>query len=97
MKNLDEIIPRLRDLKSIIISRYRVKEIGIFGSFARQEQDSRSDIDLLVEFEETADLFDMIGLNQFLEEAMQCHVDIVPKRALRAELQESVLQEVVSL
>lgn len=52
---------------------------------------------MLVEFEEGADLFDLMGLTLYLEEALQREVDVVPKRALRVEIQESVLHEVVPL
>lgn len=95
--NTDGILATLKELKPVIASRYKVKEIGLFGSFARREQNATSDIDLLVEFEEGADLFDLVGLTNYLEEALQQKVDIVPKRALRAELRESVLREVMAV
>jgi predicted nucleotidyltransferase len=95
--NTDSILAILKELKGVIIARYKAKEIGLFGSFARGEQHAGSDIDLLIEFEEGADMFDLVGLADFLEEALQQKVDIVPKRALRAELRESVLREVVAV
>lgn len=95
--NMENILIKLKELKPIINARYKVKEIGLFGSFVRGEQGVSSDIDVLVEFEEGADLFDLIGLTLYLEEALQREVDVVPKRALRKELRESVLNEVVTL
>jgi hypothetical protein len=97
MMNIDSILATLKELKPVISTRYKAKEIGLFGSFVRGEQTANSDIDVLVEFEEGADLFDLIGLGSYLEEALQRKVDIVPKRALRAELRESVLREVVAV
>ena len=88
---------RLRALKPDLIRRYKMREIGVFGSYVRGEQTTDRDIDLLVEFEEDADLFDLVGLSLYLEDLLHCKVDIVPKRALRPELRESVLQEVKSL
>lgn len=79
------------------MERYKVRELGLFGSFVREEQSSGSDIDLLAEFDENADLFDWIGLALYLEEIFQRPVDVVPKQALRVELQESVLQQVVAV
>jgi len=93
----DSILAILKELKPVIAARYKAKEIGLFGSFARGEQTASSDIDVLVEFEEGADMFDLVGLADFLEEALQQKVDVVPKRALRAELRESVLREVVAV
>lgn len=93
----EQLLMRLRELKPEIAARYKVKEIGLFGSFVRGEQGRVSDIDVLVDFEEEADLFDLVGLALFLEETLQQEVDVVPKSALRAELRESVLREVVPL
>ncbi len=97
MMNVEDIVTKLRELKSIITTRYKVREIGLFGSFVRGEQNAESDIDIIAEFEDGADLFDWIGLTLYLEEILQRQVDVVPKRALRAELQESVLREVISV
>ena len=63
----EDVLTKLRELKPAITARYKVSEIGLFGSFVRGEQGSGSDIDLLAEFEATADLFDLIGLELYLE------------------------------
>ena len=78
-------------------TRYKTREIGLFGSFVRSEQAGDSDVDVLVEFEEGADLFDMMGLALYLEDELRRKVDVVSKRALREELRESVLREVVAV
>lgn len=95
MTNTDSILTTLKELKPLIAIRYKAKEIGLFGSFARGEQREDSDIDLLVDFEDGADLFDLVGLSDYLEEALKQKVGVVPKRALREELREVVLREVV--
>ncbi|MDD5501726.1 MAG: nucleotidyltransferase domain-containing protein [Candidatus Omnitrophica bacterium] len=63
----------------------------------RGQQSTSSDIDVLVEFEEEADLFDLIGLTLYMEEALQRKVDVVPKRAFRVELRDTVLHEMITL
>ncbi|MGQ9857559.1 MAG: nucleotidyltransferase family protein [Thermodesulfobacteriota bacterium] len=93
----EDVLPKLKELKPIITARYTAKEIGLFGSFVQGRQDVSIDIDVLVEFEEGADLFDLIGLTLYLEEALQRGVDVVPKRVLRPELQKSVTREVIVL
>ncbi len=95
--NTEDIVTKLKELKPVIATRYKVREIGLFGSFVRGEQEESSDIDLLAEFEDKADLFDWIGLALYLEEVFQRQVDVVPKQALRSELRESVLQQVVTV
>jgi len=90
-----ELLARMRELKPIIIKRYKAKQIELFGSIVRGEQSGGSDIDLLVDFEEGADLLDLTGLAIFLEGELGRKVDVVPKRALREELRQSVLREAV--
>ena len=95
--NTHDLLARLKELKPAIMARYKAREMSLFGSFVRGEQSADSDIDVLVDFEEEADLFDLVGLAAQLEEELQRKVDIIPKRALRAELREAVLREVVAL
>jgi predicted nucleotidyltransferase len=93
----EDLLTKLKELKPKLAALYKAREIGLFGSFVRGEQSADSDIDLLVEFDEEADLFDLVGLALFLEEELQRKVDVVPKSALRAEIRDSVLREVVTL
>lgn len=91
----EEILKTLGKLKEYLHENYHVKEIGLFGSAARGEQKKGSDIDVLVEFEEDADLFSLIGLSDFLKTKLKQDVDVVPKRTLRSELRASILKDVV--
>lgn len=97
MKTIEELKVILTEHKEELRRRFKAKEIGIFGSTARGESKRRSDIDILVDFEEGADLFDLVGLSLYLERRLKQKVDVVPKRTLRKEIKESVLKEVVSL
>ena len=83
--------------KDEIRRRYRAEIKGIFGSYARGDFDADSDLDLLVDFDEGANLFDLVGLQQFLEDKLGCKVDLVSRRSLRAELRTSILNEMISL
>ena len=83
--------------KDEIRRRYRAEIKGIFGSYARGDFHADSDLDLLVDFDEGANLFDLVGLQQFLEEKLGCKVDLVSRRSLRAELCTSVLNEMIRL
>ena len=95
--NTENILTKLRALKSVITEQYKAKNLELFGSYIRGEQAETSDIDILVDFKDGADLFDLIGLAQFLEEKLQRKVDVVPKRALRPELRDEVFKEAVSV
>lgn len=93
MRSRDNILRTLADL-SAELRQFRVRRIGLFGSYARKEQRPGSDIDLLVDFSEDADLFDLLRLKYYLEDRLQNRVDIVPERALRDELRQAVLADV---
>jgi hypothetical protein len=94
MASAEQIFETLHHAKPELVARFKVHAIGVFGSVARGEQRAESDIDILVELEKDADLLDIIGLSQFLEERLHHKVDVVPKNALRKEIRERVLKEV---
>jgi predicted nucleotidyltransferase len=97
MLSRKEILDFLKKNQKFLKKEFHLKEIGLFGSFVRSEQNEKSDIDILVDFEDNADLFDLSGLGIFIEEKLKHKVDIIPKRALRQELRELILNEVISL
>jgi len=95
MTTRQEVMARLKRLKGELADRYDVREIGIFGSVARDENDSGSDIDLLVEFGPHADLITYIGLWQYLEESFGEKIDLISKGGLRNEMRDAVMRDVV--
>jgi len=97
MKNLPEILIILRSLKDELHRSFRVTKLEVFGSTGRGEHGPASDLDLLAEFSEDADLFDLVGLEQFLTERLGMSVDVVPKRSLRKEFREEVLREAIAV
>jgi len=97
MKSLKEIKKILRNNFELLRENYKVKNIGFFGSYVRGEQEKRSDIDILVEFEEPVSLLKLVSLENFLTDFMGIKVDLVPKEDIRPELQERILGEVIYL
>jgi len=94
---LDEITRELEKIKEEISTQFKAEIIGLFGSYVRGEQKEGSDLDILVRFNEGASLFDYIGLADFLEEKLQLKVDVVSERAVRPELRDQILKEVIML
>jgi len=91
----DEILKTLESVKDIVRHKYKADLKGIFGSYARGEGEENSDVDVLVRFFEGATLFDLSGLGDFLEQKLQCKVDIVSQNALREEIKANVYEELV--
>lgn len=91
METRDDIL-RLLAEKSDPIRKFGVKQIGIFGSFARGEQKKNSDVDVLVEMERST--FDTyMGLLFFLEELFGRKVDLVEKDTIKPIIRDRVLRE----
>ena len=88
MKSHKKIQEILKEHKKDLAEKYKVKEIGLFGSYVRAEQGKRSDVDILVEFEEVPDLFKFIELERHLEGILGLKVDLVRKEAIRKELKD---------
>ncbi|MFH1776114.1 MAG: nucleotidyltransferase family protein [Candidatus Omnitrophota bacterium] len=97
IKAIEEIRAILLRHKNDICERLGIVEIGIFGSYVRSEQCEDSDVDILVAFRETPDLFRFCELERKLEEILKCKVDLVRKQAVRSELKEIILKEEVLL
>ena len=75
------------------LNPYSPKSIGIFGSFARNENNHNSDLDILVDFTGKVNLLDIIGMEQDLTEEIGIKVDLVTKNALSHRLEQSVLKD----
>jgi len=93
MKDLGEIKKTLSSQKPVLVERFKVKEIGIFGSYVRGEQEYFSDIDILVEFSEPIG-WEFIDLLEYLEDILSLKVDLVTSNALRSQFKERILREV---
>jgi hypothetical protein len=94
MSSLKTIEKTLKRNKPVLMERFKVKSIGVFGSYARSEEDRESDVDLLVELEEPIG-WEIVDLKEFLEDILELRVDIVTTKALRRELNETIMREVV--
>jgi predicted nucleotidyltransferase len=97
MKRLEEIKTILQQHKEELRAKYKVREIGVFGSYVRGQQKKRSDIDILVEFEVVPGLLKFIELEDYLSQLLGIKVDLVRKSSIREELRDTILQEVVVL
>ena len=77
-----------------LLGKYHTKNIGLFGSFARGNYTEKSDVDILIEFTESPDLFDFVRLNRELATLLNRKVDLVTAEALHPFLKDTILSEV---
>lgn len=76
-----------------LAKRYGTSNLRVFGSVARGEANSNSDIDLLVELEPGRSLFDLGGLLVELENLLECKVDLLTEKSLHWYIRDKVLNE----
>jgi len=95
MKTIEDVKSRLEELKPMLRERFKVENIGFFGSYVRGEQKKKSDLDVLVEFYEPISLFQFIELEDLLSEKLGVKVDLVSKKALRPGIGQCILKEVI--
>jgi uncharacterized protein len=85
----------LREYKQAFAEKYGILEIGVFGSVARDEATSESDVDICIKTR-TPDAFALVHIRDDLESRVRKHVDIVRVRekmnpALKSRLQKEAL------
>ncbi len=86
-----------RDLPAIR-ARYKIKSLGLFGSYIHGEQRKRSDLDVLVELDDpNLSLIKFIEMENHLTDLLGVKVDLVEKSGLKPRIGERILQEVVPL
>ena len=97
MKSRDQILAFLKQNKKLFRDRYHIIRIGLFGSYARGDQNVNSDVDLLVEFEEnTQDLYDLkLQLKDFFQKSLGIEIDICREKYIKPRIKKSILKETV--
>lgn len=97
MLNKKIILEFLKNHYTYLNSNYCVEKIGLIGSYARDEQDSDSDIDLMVEFRPgTEDIFNIkLELKEYLKSNFNRDVDICREKFLKPYVKEQLMKEVI--
>ncbi|WP_297455728.1 nucleotidyltransferase family protein [Ferrovum sp.] len=93
--NRSHAIALLTQSKPVLVARYGVTHLALFGSTARDSARIDSDIDILVAFDGPATSGRYFGVQFYLEDLFGCAVDLVTDKALRAELRPFIEKEAV--
>jgi predicted nucleotidyltransferase len=97
MHDSEDIKRALSGHKVELRKNFKVKSIGVFGSYVRGEQRGGSDVDVFVEFEEPVGLFEFMRLENYLSDLLGVKVDLVSKKALKPHIGERLLEEVIMI
>ncbi len=80
-----------------ITEKFNPSMVGIFGSYARNEHTDKSDLDVLIDFKTNLDLFELIGLEQELSEALGIAVDLVTVKSVNNQLRPYINKDLVRI
>jgi hypothetical protein len=92
-----EIISKLQIEKKNLYDKYKVTRLGVFGSFARGEETSDNDVDILVEFSEIPGMIEFMKTEEYLETVLNRKIDLVRENAIRPELKSVIMSEVIMI
>jgi len=97
VKTKDQILTFLAQNKKLFRDEYHIIRIGLFGSYARGEQNPSSDIDVIVEFEEnTPNLYELkIQLKEFFQIQLGVNADICREKFIKPRIKKSILKEAI--
>jgi len=94
---LKNIVLKLKEELSLLKTQYYVATLEVFGSFVRNEQESNSDLDILVSFSKAPSLFKFIELEDYLSELLGVKVDLVMRSSLKPNIGQKILAEAQSI
>jgi uncharacterized protein len=97
MKTRDEVLQILARQKSSLLATYRLTQLGVFGSYAREQQTESSDLDILVDYSQPPTLPKLIELRDDLSQLFGLKVDVVTPNGLKPRIRDRVLSEVIYL
>lgn len=95
MTKLDEIKEIIKKSKPLVKKEYKVKKIGVFGSYVKNNNTKKSDLDILVGFEDAISLLKFVRLENYLQGLLKIKIDLVFSGNLRPEIRDTILDEVI--
>lgn len=92
-----QILEFISKSKPMLRQKFHVSKIGLFGSYARQQQSVSSDIDLIVEFDDnTPDLYDLkIAIKKFFKDNLNLEVDLCREKYIKPRYRKRILNETI--
>ena len=90
-----KIIHKIKSQKDYLYKNFDISKIGIFGSYAKDDFSLHSEIDILVEFNNTPSLFKFFKLEEYLESLLEKKIDLVREQGLKPRIKDQILSEVI--
>ena len=94
-RSLEALLKILRQQIPMLVERYSVETLEVFGSYVRSEQQKDSDLDLLVTFKEVPSLLTFIAIENYLSDLLGVKVDLVMKDSLKPKIGKNIQREAI--
>jgi predicted nucleotidyltransferase len=94
MKTLQDIKIKLSHIKPMLEKQFAVSELGLFGSYVRNEQNDQSDLDILVDFKNPIGI-EFVDLAELLEKELDLKVDLVSRNGIKPKYFSAIQQEII--
>ncbi|MFC1584972.1 nucleotidyltransferase family protein [Fibrobacterota bacterium] len=94
MKSRKEILSLLSKMKPELVARFKVRKIALFGSYAREEQNEASDVDILVDIDPSIGL-EFVSMSEKIEHLLGIPVQVVSHRAIKKKRMKFIEQDLI--
>jgi predicted nucleotidyltransferase len=91
------ITPQQENIIKTVTQRVKPTLVGVFGSYARGEENEKSDLDILIDFELNVNLLELIGIEQELSELLGIKVDLITLRSVNASLKPYIESDLIRI
>lgn len=94
MKNPQDIINTLKQLKPALFEKYNLSALGLFGSVVRDDFSPNSDVDIIIDYHNKMGI-EFIDLANFLEDQLQIKVDLVSRRGIKPKYYKEIEKDIL--
>ncbi len=94
-QDLEIVLYQLREMLPYLAYKYNVASLELFGSYVKNQQDVKSDLDVLVTFSKTPGLIKFLELKNYLSDLLKINVDLVMKDSLKPGISSYILKNSV--
>jgi hypothetical protein len=94
VKNPQEIINKLKELKPALFEKYNLSALGLFGSVVRDDFSPNSDVDIIIDYHNKMGI-EFIDLANYLEDQLEIKVDLVSRRGIKPKYYKEIEKDIL--
>lgn len=94
MKNPQDIINKLKQLKPALFEKYNLSALGLFGSVVRDDFSPNSDVDIIIDYHNKMGI-EFIDLANYLEDQLEIKVDLVSRRGIKPKYYKEIEKDIL--